>query len=400
MYRSLVAVPVLVLLMGLPAVPQQAEQPSAKTPSAIPAKAPSEASAVPVQPAPAAPQDQEAPPAKFSTSPTEVIVPVTVTDDKGKFVSNLVKSDFRILDEGRPQNITYFSHNSKQQAIVVGFLIDLSNSSRIHWKTYQDEILELVWNILPGDDTRYSGYLITYANDAEVAVNTTSDSDKIAEAVRRMKPGGGSAFYDAIYMACTNRSLVKGEPYEPRRVIIVVGDGHNNSGSKSLEEVLELAKRNMVTIYAISTQAFGFNNDTQDVLERITRETGGHVEYPLSSLYKDVSGYLSTPKDAGNYVYDPGTGGYAAEIAAGITKAIVGVSGDISSQYILRYRPDWGPTPRTKLFRRIKVEVPSLEGTGIQIRARDGYYPEGVPQGPAAQAPAAQVPVTGEAKAK
>ena len=146
------------------------------------------------------------------------------------------------------------------------------------------------------------------------------------------------------------------------------------------KEVLELAKRNLVTVYAISTQAFGFNNETQSVLERITSETGGHVEYPLNSLYKDVSGYISTPKDAGNYVYEPGTGGYAGEVAKGITNAITGIIGDIGTQYILRYIPDIDPEARPKVFRRIKVEVPDL--AGIKIRARDGYYPNGVPGAP------------------
>ena len=58
--------------------------------------------------------------------------------------------------------------------------------------------------------------------------------------------------------------------------------------------------------------AFGFANEDQDMLERLTHETGGHVEYPLNSLYKDVSGYLSNPPDDGNYALTVGTGGYAA----------------------------------------------------------------------------------------
>src|ERR1039457_4036182 len=244
----------------------------------------------------AAQQPKEPPAAQFGVSANEVIVPITVTDDKGRFVSNLEAKDFRILDEGRPQRIQFFSHDQRQP-IVVGFLIDMSNNTRIHWKTYQDAILELVWDLLPGDK-KYTGYLISYANTADIVVNTTWDSEKLAEKIRKMKAGGGSALYDAIYLACTRHELVKGEPYEPRRVIIVVGDGHDNSSTHNLEEVLELAQRNLVTIYAVSTMAFGFANDAQDVLERLTHKTGGHVEYPLNSLYKDVSGYLSNPSDA------------------------------------------------------------------------------------------------------
>ena len=355
------------LVLCLPAVSQQAPQQTTPPP-------------------PAASQPAQ-PPVQFRGSAIEVIVPVTVTDDKGRFVSNLVQKDFRVLDEGKPQAIEFFSHDEKQP-IVVGFLIDLSNNSRIHWKTYQDAILELVWNLLPGDK-RYTGYLISYGNTADIAVNTTWDSEKIADKVRKMKPGGGAALYDAIYLACTRRELVKGEPYEPRRVIVVVGDGHDNASTHNLEEVLELAQRNLVTIYAISTMAFGFSNEAQDVLERLTHKTGGHVEYPLNSLYKDVSGYLSNPSDDGNYALTVGTGGYAAQISNGIIKAVGGIGGEITTQYILRYKPDYDPEAKPKPYRKITVDIPGLPN--VKISAREGYFPNEVPGAPA-PAPAALTP--------
>ena len=228
----------------------------------------------------AQPQDQ--PQTRITTQVNEVIVPITVTDDRGRFVSNLEAKDFRILDEGKEQKIRYFSRDQKQP-VVVGFLLDLSNQTRLHWKTYQDALLELVWGLLPGDK-RYTGYLIGYSNEAELMVNTTWDNDKIVDKIRKLKPGGGAALYDAIYKACTTRELVKGEPYEPRRVIIVIGDGHDNASKKSLEEVAELAQRNLVTIYAMSTVAFGFASEGQNVLERLAQDTGGRVEYPLNTL--------------------------------------------------------------------------------------------------------------------
>ncbi|MDE3166146.1 MAG: VWA domain-containing protein, partial [Acidobacteriota bacterium] len=336
----------------------------------------------PAQPEAAVP-DSDQPLTRFRAQGNEVIVPVTVTDDKGRFVSNLVAGDFRVLDENRPQRINFFSH-SERQPIVVGFLVDQSNAIKIHWGKYQEAILELIWNLLPGDK-RYTGYLISYSNTADILANTTWDSDKLVEKVRKMKPGGGAALYDAIYLACTRRELVKGEPYEPRRVIVIVGDGHDSASTHTLDQVLELAQRNLVTIYAVSTQAFGFVNETQDTLEKITRDTGGHVEYPLNSLYKDVSGYLSNPSDDGNYALTVGTGGYAAEISAGIIKAVGGIGGEITTQYVLRYTPDVPPDARQRVFRRIKVEIPTLPNA--KIFARTGYYPNEVP-GSAPAAPA------------
>jgi Ca-activated chloride channel family protein len=350
MFRQIAFALLCGFVTGRPAIPQQV---------------------APSNPPPSPPEQQERP--LITAEAREVIVPVTVVDEKGRYVSNLEARDFRILDEGKPQRITFFSHDQRQP-IVVGFLVDLSNNSRIHWKNFADAITELIDTLLPGDDPRYSGYLIGYANEAEMLVNTTQEADKLATAVQRMKPGGAAAFYDALYMACTDRTLIKGEPYQPRRVVVVIGDGHNSSGLKGIDQMLELAKRNLITIFGMSTQAFGFDNPSSDDLERLATETGGHVEYPLNSLYKDVSGYLSHPTDAGNYVYEAGTGGYAAEIASGITNSVSGIAGDIATQYVIRYIPDFGDDPRQRVFRRIKVELPNLPG--VKIRARDGYYPD------------------------
>jgi hypothetical protein len=254
--------------------------------------------------------------------------------------------------------------------VVVGFLIDLSNASKLHWKNYQDSAIELVLALMPGEP-KFSGYLISYSNDAELLVNTTQDPDKLVQKLHKMKPGGGAALYDAIYMACTRRELVKGEPIEPRRVLIIVGDGHDNASKKTLNEVLEIAQRNLVTIYGVSTVAFGFNSEGEKNLTRLAEETGGRVEYPLQGLYANVSGYLSTPSDEGNYALKVGTGGYASEIARGMFNAIKNVAGEVTTQYIIRYIPDNSDV--SKPFRNIDVRVASLPG--VKIRARKGYYP-------------------------
>ena len=126
----------------------------------------------------------------------EVVVPVTVTNEKGQFVSDLEQSDFKIFDEGKEQTIRYFNRE-RNQRVVVGFLLDLSNQSRGQWKSLQEAAIELVLNLLPGDK-KYAGYLIGYGNEAELMVNTTSDPEPIVEKLRKISPSGGSAFYDAL----------------------------------------------------------------------------------------------------------------------------------------------------------------------------------------------------------
>ncbi|MGO4882152.1 MAG: VWA domain-containing protein [Bryobacteraceae bacterium] len=308
------------------------------------------------------------PPIKVQVN--EVIVPVTVTNDKGAFVSNLEAKDFKIYDQGREQHIEFFSRD-RNQPVVVGFLIDLSNNTRTLWKYYQDAATDLVLNLLPGDK-KFSGYLISYANEPELQVNTTSQPDEMVERLRKLKPGGGAALYDAIYMACMKRQLVDGEPYDPRRVLIIIGDGHDNASHKSLDEVIEIAQRNLVTIYGMSTMSFGMIREGDEDLLRLCGETGGRVEYPLNDLYSDVDGYLSHPSDDGNYALTIGMGAYATEVSRGIFHAIAAITGEVTTQYILRYVPDTG-SATGKQFRSIKVVVPDLPAA--RVRFRKGYYP-------------------------
>ena len=315
------------------------------------------------------PAPSQPPPPTIKTNVTEVIVPVTVTDEKGKFVTDLDKEDFRIFDEGKEQNIRFFTRE-RNQPVVVGFLMDLSNASRLHWKNYQEAAVELVQNLIPGDNPKFSGYLIAYSNEAELQVNTSSDPEPMVQKIEKLKPSGGSALYDAIYMACTSRKLVQGEPIEPRRILVIIGDGHDNASKKTINEALEIAQRNLVTIYGVSTMAFGFDNQDDKNLIRLAEETGGRVEYPLQGVYADVAGFLSQPSDDGNYALKVGTGAYTSALANGMYKAIEAVVGEVTTQYIVRYIPDSVDSKRQ--FRNIVVKV---NLANVKVRARKGYYP-------------------------
>jgi VWFA-related protein len=284
----------------------------------------------------------------------------------------LEQKDFTIFDEGKEQQIQFFTRE-RSQPVVVGFLVDLSNSSRLHWKNYQDAAIELVQNIIPGDNPKFSGYLIGYSNTADLLIDTGSDPEPMVQKLQKLKPSGGAALYDSIYMACTSRKLVQGEPIEPRRILVIVGDGHDNASKKTLAEALEIAQRNLVTIYGVSTIAYGFGSDSEKDLTRLAEETGGRVEYPLEGIYKDVAGYLSTPSDEGNYALKVGTGQYAAEIANGMYRAVEAVVGEVTTQYIIRYTPN--ATDTKKQYRNIDVKV---NLANVKVRARKGYFPFGV----------------------
>jgi Ca-activated chloride channel homolog len=322
----------------------------------------------PPAPQPSAPASAQEP-AQFRTSATEVMVPVTVTTTKGQFVTDLDKNDFQVFDNDQPQSITYFSRQ-QNQPVVVGFLMDLSNSTRTQWKDIQSAAVDLVDTLLPGGK-KYAGFLVGYSTEADLLVDTVNDPEAIVAALRKARPGGGAALYDAIWKACTERTLIPGEPYEPRRVLVIVGDGHDNASKKTLNEALELAQRDLFTIYAVNTSSYGFGSDADDdALWKLALATGGKVEYPLQNVYRDISGYLEVPTDGGNFQYDLGTGGYAAAKANSIFRAIANISNEVTTQYILRYAPDIPPNSKNHREITVKVNLP-----GLKVRARQVYYP-------------------------
>jgi Ca-activated chloride channel family protein len=320
-------------------------------------------------PNPAEANQQSKPPAADSTfrlNVNEVIVPVTVTDEKGHFVSNLEKKDFQIFEENKLQQIRTFAHD-RNQPVVIGFLLDLSTSSRTHWESFQNAATELIQHLLTGN-VNYAGYLVDYAQDAEVSVNTTSDPDELVDKVAKLKPGGGAALYDAIFLACTSRKLMPGEPIEPRRILIIMGDGHDNASGHSLAQAVQLAQRNLVTIYGISTQAFGFTNQGDDTLQKLALETGGRVVYPLGDVYRDTDGYLARPSDDGNYAMPVGAGAYADVVDAKLSKGVADIVGEVTSQYLLFYVSD---NPKDKTYRNLRVTV---DLPNVKVRTRKGYY--------------------------
>ncbi|MBV9763382.1 MAG: hypothetical protein JOZ48_00940, partial [Acidobacteriaceae bacterium] len=147
-----------------------------------------------------------------------------------------------------------------------------------------------------------------------------------------------------------------------------IGDGHDNASKHSLNQVIELAQRNLITIYCISTSAFGFTNQSEDNLVRLATETGGRVVYPLGDVYKDTDGYLSHPSDDGNYALTVGTGAYRSAVDGRMYHAVADIAGEVTTQYILRYVSD---NQTSKSYRNVKVVV---DLGNVHVRARKGYY--------------------------
>ncbi len=116
-------------------------------------------------------------------------------------------------------------------------------------------------------------------------VNTTSNADPIVEKMRKLKPGGRSGAVRCHLLRLYHpANWCWANPWNWRRVLVIIGDGNDNASKHTLNEVLELAQRNLVTIYGISTLAYGFDCAGDGNIIKLAQETGGRVEYPLQRI--------------------------------------------------------------------------------------------------------------------
>jgi VWFA-related protein len=308
-----------------------------------------------------------------------VNVPVTVTDNEGRFIVDLKKEDFEVRENGELVEIRYFTKTTPQEEeagtvppLRVGFLVDLSNTARLYYKQYKESIGDLAFLLVP-EGGENKGFLMGYHTTVDLLVDTTGEPIKLAERMEKLKHGGGSAMLDAVYGACGEKLV--SDPYqgagEPRKMVVVVGDGHDNASKRTLDEVIFACQRSQVTVYAVSTVAYGFHEPQESNLVKMVEATGGRISRPLQDIHKDTIAYLSKPQDAGNFALTVGTGQYARVQLEALYKAILAISGNVQSQYILGYVP---PTPLGgSAFRKVDVKVKLA--APVEMHYRPGYYP-------------------------
>ena len=219
----------------------------------------------------------------------EVNVVFTVTDKRGHFVKDLTQNDFRVYDDNKPAaSIRSFSRETNLP-LRVGLLIDASNSVRDRFKFEQEAAIEFLNQIIR---PRYDkAFVIGFDTTPEVTQDFTDDTEALSHGVRMLRPGGGTAMYDAIYFACRDKLMQGQGTGATRRAIILLSDGEDNQSRVSREEAVEMAQRAEVIIYAISTNTSGLKLRGDKVLEHFADETGGKAFFPFK--IEDVSNAFS-----------------------------------------------------------------------------------------------------------
>jgi Ca-activated chloride channel homolog len=310
--------------------PPPAEPPAAKG-GAVQANPPSEGKAA---------QDLN-PPNDPTTTITktvnEVNVVFTVTDRHGRYVKNLGKSDFSVLDDSKPSGQIRSFHSETDLPLQVGLMVDASNSVRDRFKFEQESAIEFLnQTVRPRYD---KAFVVGFDVTPEVTQDFTDNTEALSRGVRALRPGGGTAMYDALYFACRDKLLKEPRNGPVRRAIILLSDGEDNMSHVTREEAIEMALRAEVIVYTISTNITGGARRSGDkVLERIADATGGRAFFPFQ--LNDVA------------------------------NAFVEIQDELRSQYALSYNP---ADLRTD-GRYHTIEILAQNHKGLRVRSRRGYY--------------------------
>ena len=265
----------------------------------------------------------------------EVNVIFTVTDKHGHFIKDLKKDDIRVLDDHRPPSSVVAFRSETDLPLRVGLLVDASNSIRERFHFEQEAAMYFLSQIIrPKSD---QAFVLGFDTTAEVTQDLTDNAEKLAHGVRMLRPGGGTAMFDAIYYACRDK-LMKAHGNGPvRRAIILVSDGEDNQSRVSMGETIEMAQRAEVILYAISTNVSNIKMRGDKIMEKMAEATGGRAFFPYK--IEDVS------------------------------KAFAEIQDELRSQYAVAYKPaDFQADGR---YRSIEIVADNKK---YHVRARKGYF--------------------------
>lgn len=268
----------------------------------------------------------------FSARVREVSLLFSVSDWRGRFVSNLTPSDVKVLDNGQqPQSLTYFLRQS-DLPLRVGLLIDVSGSVGTFFSDQQQAASIFLQQILRPSD---SATIMSFGGESRVVQDFTSNLQSLTNAVHGLSAGESStAIYDAVSSACAKLSSASGSELA-RRVLILITDGEENSSHSSLEDAIEAALQSDAIVFALNTSPSQVFSDP--MLQKLSRSTGGSV--------------------------------LNAHGARALKSAFRKIDEQLRNQYLLGYKPPHWQADHS--FHKIRVS--SLR-FGLRIHCRKGYY--------------------------
>jgi Ca-activated chloride channel family protein len=236
----------------------------------------------------------------------EVNLIFSVTDKHGRFVKDLKQSDFALLDDHKAPAQVYSFAQQTNLPLRVGILIDTSTSIRRRFEFEQQATNEFLLEVLHPRTDR--GFVMGFDVQPDLKQDWTSNLDLLNTGISALRPGGGTALYDALYTACRDKMLTSARGQEPlHKALILISDGDDNQSRAYLDDAIKMCQRAETMVYAISTNTSPTRERGDDVLKQIADATGGRAFFPqrledMSNQFKEIQDELRSQY---NLVYKP-----------------------------------------------------------------------------------------------
>lgn len=270
--------------------------------------------------------------AQFRADTRLVVLHASVTDHRGKLLTNLNRDAFKVYENGQPQQVKIFRR--EDVPVSLGLIIDDSGSMMTKRSRVEAASLAMVRESNPQDEV----FIVNFNDDAFLDVPFTNDIHKMEQGLARIDSRGGTAMRDAISMSL---DYMRAKAKKDKKVLMVITDGNDNASNMSLEKLVARSNQNDTLVYAIGLFTEEEKHEAakaRRALKELTTATGGLVFYP-----KEVT-----------------------EVQA----MAIEIAHDIRSQYTIAYSPSIQQLDGS--YRQIKVTV-DAPGKPV-VRTRSGYY--------------------------
>jgi VWFA-related protein len=325
-------------------------------------------------------QEQDPQVFRFRTGIELINVTATVTDGSGRFVSGLQKEDFRVFEDGQEQQITHF--NSERVPVSLGLVVDTSGSMEGEkWMNAKQALNRFLFELLDRND---EVFLYRFDNQPELVENWSTDRERIASGLGRIRPRGATSLYDAVSEAVP---LAQNGRHR-KKALVIISDGNDTNSRTTVRELKQQIRESEVMIYAIGIDSQAATFGGRQAPPNTMPPSGPRLPIPLPfpspgrrnpppgpprTPSGGSGGYSSRLDDRLNVAalrdITDDSGGRTEIVRTGrdVDSASVNVADELSKQYYLGY-PAQGK--KDGQWHTIRVEVRSGHH---MVRARRGY---------------------------
>jgi len=289
----------------------------------------------------------QAPTLRVTTGLVKLVV--TVLDRHRNFITDLDKTDFKVLEDGQPQSIRFFASQT-DLPLRIGLLLDTSNSIRPRLEFEKEAAIDFLGKVIRRH--KDLAFLMTFDNEPQVIQDYTDNFALLQNAIQEQRAGGLTALHDAICLASDKLSrapIPPGEESDVRRVIVVFSDGEDTVQNHALSDAIDASIRSEAVIYAISTNTDWLAIDDANKPSKYHMDRGDKV---LAQFADQTGGHAFFP-----YRID--------DLALSFDQ----IGTELRSQYFIAYAP--ATPPSDGRYRKIDVQTARK---GLVVRTRKGYY--------------------------